>query len=92
MPSIALRSGHRNSLSKMVSCAAWLQRALSAASRSFSAEHQPRCGHPSTVLTHVMLLDNFLKAGVIKLCELGQVMDIGNHITEIFLKQRIVIF
>lgn len=46
---------------------------------------------PKPKLTDIMLLDYFLKAGVVELGELGQVMHIGDDITQILFQQLEII-
>ena len=40
----------------------------------------------------VVLLDDLLKASVVELSILGQIMDVGNDVAEIFLQQLKVLF
>ena len=46
---------------------------------------------PQARETHIVLLDDLLKASIVQLRELGQVMHIGNDITQVLLQQHKVI-
>lgn len=44
------------------------------------------------VQSHIVLLDNFLETGIVQLNILGQVVDIGDNVTQVLLeKQKIAV-
>lgn len=44
------------------------------------------------VRSHIVLLDNFLETGIVQLNILGQVVDIGDNVTQVLLeKQKIAV-